>query len=139
MKLSPGNQWLIIVILLPVVVIGLRATTILNYQAWSQGYESVLGKVDDVEGNAKVRVIRYSYEVDGKPQTGVTSSRDRFTEGTSARVFYPKSGPSISTLDVGDIQGGYINSIVICVVSLLPLVLVCGARLRSWRRAATTS
>ena len=124
MRLKVNPQWHVIAILAAIVVVGFRVGTILSHGAWSSGRETTLGKIDDVQESRRVRVVRYSYNVNGKHYTAEETSRMRFLVGIPARVTYAKSDPSVSTLFPEDLEKRYQTSLLIAGLGILPVILL---------------
>jgi hypothetical protein len=123
-KLKINPQWHFLAFVAAAVVVGLRAGAILEHGAWAGGSETVTGRIDDIQASRKIRVVRYSYQVDGKPYTGEITDRNAFIENVPATVTYAKSNPAVSTLQPEKIESIYITSLIVAGVGLLPMVLM---------------
>src|SRR5687767_9027336 len=124
MKLQISPQWHVIAILAAVVVVGFRAGTILSHGAWSKGKDTTMGRIDDIQASRRVRVIRYSYSVNGKHYTGEETGREQLLEGVPARVTYARSDPSVSTLSPEALESRYQTSLLIAWLGVLPVLIM---------------
>ena len=124
MRLKVNPQWHVIAILAAVVVVGFRAGTILSHSAWSSGKETTQGKIEDIQESRRIRVIRYSYRVNGAPFSGEETARKRFLVGLPATVTYAKGDPSVSTLSPEHIEGRYQTSLLIAGLGILPVIVL---------------
>lgn len=111
----------VLAIVIAAIVVGLRSGSVLDYAAWRQGTDTVMGRVEDIQSSRQVRVIRYTYEVGGWRYDGEITSRTGFVENTPALVTYAKSDPEVSTLQPERVDSIYRVSLVLCVSALLPL------------------
>jgi len=129
MKRRFEPAWYGLAVVLAAIVLFLRVPDILTARALSSGTSSVMGKIEDIQqtrGRTPLAVIRYSYEVDGKPFTGeVSMRRSKWSvEGMPVNVTYAQSNPAKSTVIPEEIQSIARNSLIICIVALLPLVVM---------------
>lgn len=129
MRLKINPQWHVIAVLAAIVVVGFRAGTILSHAAWSSGKDVTLGKIDDIQESHRVRVIRYSFRVNGVEFTGEETGGKRFLKGLPAMVTYAKSEPSVSTLFPEDIENRYRTSLLIAVLGILPVIVLWSVEL----------
>jgi hypothetical protein len=129
-KLKIDPQWHLLALIAAAVVVGLRAGTILEHQAWSGGRSTVMGHIEDIAASRRIRIVRYSYDVDGKPYKGEITDRNAYMEGMPAMVTYAKNNPAVSTLQPEKIESLYINSVVIAIVGALPMLVLWAVELR---------
>lgn len=130
MKWSMSTQWAFLAVGLVAVVLAFNLSTILGHRAWSEGTDTTMGLVDDIEVSTKVRVIRYSYKVGGRDYRGETTGWHRFVSGVPVLVTYAKSSPSVSSIEPETVESRYVTSLIVTGVSFLPLIGVGIARFR---------
>lgn len=114
----------VLVFVIAAIVIGLRIGSVLDYAAWKNGTDTVMGSVEDIQASRQVRVIRYTYVVGGWRYAGEITSRTGFAENTPALVTYAKSDPKVSTLQPERMDSIYRVSLVLCVLAPLPMLVM---------------
>ena len=130
MKLRIDPQWHFLALLAVGVVTFLRGPAVLERAAWSGGSGTVTGRVDSVEAGRRVRVVRYTYEVDGKAYGAETTSSDLGVAGVPTVVTYAKSDPAVSTLNPEKLDGIFRTSLIVLIVACLPLLIMWGVEIR---------
>lgn len=126
MKLKIDIQWHIIAALAAIVAVAFRLGSILEHREWEQGKAQVTGRIDDIQASRQIRLIRYSYEIDGRKYQGEVADRNRFTENTFATVTYARSNPAVSTILPDQIESIYRNSWIVIIVAATPLLVMIG-------------
>jgi hypothetical protein len=128
-KLRVNPQWHFLALLAAGVVFALRGQAILEHRAWSQGTASVMGRIEEVEASRRIRVVRYSYEVEGKRYEDEVVARDGFLPGMPANVTYAKSDPRVSALRPEEYEGIYRTSLWVVGAAALPMAAMWGVEL----------
>lgn len=108
-----------------IVVVGLRWGDIRGYAAWSKGTATAQAEIDDIASTRQIRIIKYSFAVDGTGYSGETASRTGFVEGGRTTATYAISDPNVSTLQPENMRSIYVNSIAISSVASAPFVIMC--------------
>src|SRR5688572_2068963 len=139
MRTKFNIQYHFLTILAAAVVVGLRFGDIRGYTAWQQGTATTNGEIDEISATRQVRVIRYSFAVDGKGYTDEIYSRTGFVEGGAATVTYAVSDPSVSTLQPERMAAIFRNSILLVVIVVLPMLIMwIGEIVHAFRRKRGT-
>jgi hypothetical protein len=139
MKTRYNIQYHVLAILAAVVVIALRWGDIRGYSAWQKGTATATAQIDDISSTRQVRVIRYSFLVNGKTYTDEIYSRTGFVEGGTAQVTYAVSDPYVSSLQPEKMAGLFRNSVIIVIVAALPMLLMwLGEIVNAVRKKPTT-
>jgi hypothetical protein len=129
MKLRIKWYWHALALVAAVVIIGMRARTLLDYMAWRSGTDVVAAKIDKVEDTPNGVKISFSYGIGAETYHNQFVGIESYDEGIMTSATYAKSNPAVSTLDADLLQASFNTALVASALALLPLVLLWGAEL----------